>query len=284
MSEHQPDDVSRRSAIKHLLGTGAAIPPCASNSLFPSQSARVLALVGDRYHNIDYIRTALGKTIGKDLGLSIAFTAETSALSSSTLKDRGLLIVFRDGLNWPNGYDDDDPPHINGPLVSDPPLPHWRGNPIPWMTTKQGRAVRNFVQTGGGALFYHNAPFISLHNRDFRDVLGAVTEEHPPIRPFKVKILKRDHPITAGVNDFVVTDEQHFVKFEQDPKSIFMESINEQGLAWKDFGVSSPAGWAFDFGRGRVCYLAPGHLLTALWNPEYEKIQRNAVRWLLRHS
>jgi hypothetical protein len=33
-----------------------------------------------------------------------------------------------------------------------------------------------------------------------------------------------------------------------------------------------------------VCYLSPGHLLNVLWNPEYIKLQHNAVRWLLRKN
>jgi hypothetical protein len=255
-----------------------------ASSVYPGRAAQALALAGDRYHNIDYIRTALGKTIAKDLGLGIDFTSEPRLVSARTLKSYRLLIVFRDGMNWPNGYDNDDPPHISGRFVSDPPLPHWLGNAVPWITDRQGVAIKDFVERGGGALLYHNAPFISPYNSDFRDVLGAVTEEHPPIRPFKVKILNRDHPITQGVNDFIVTDEQHFVKYEKDPNGIFMQSVNEDGLTWKNLGTSSPAGWALDYGKGRICYLAPGHLLTALWNPEYEKIQRNAVKWLLRNS
>jgi type 1 glutamine amidotransferase len=124
--------------------------------------------------------------------------------------------------------------------------------------------------------------YISPQNEDFRDVLGAVTLQHPPLRPFKVKIVNKEHPITRGVNDFVVTDEQHFVKYEKDTKYVLMQSVNEDGLTWKDSGTTSVAGWAYDYGKGRVCYLAPGHVITALWNPEYEKIQKNAVKWLLR--
>ena len=60
-----------------------------------------------------------------------------------------------------------------------------------------------------------------------------------------------------------------------------MESVNEDGLEYKEFGTRSAAGWAYDYGKGRVAYLAPGHLITAMWNPQYEKLQRNAIRWLL---
>ena len=47
---------------------------------------------------------------------------------------------------------------------------------------------------------------------------------------------------------------------------------------------SAEAVWAYDYGKGRVCFMAPGHLISALWNPEYEKMQRNAAKWLLREA
>ena len=85
-----------------------------------------------------------------------------------------------------------------------------------------------------------------------------------------------------GVKDFIVTDEQHFMTLDIDPKFVFMESINEDGLTHQNMGVSCHAGWSYDYGQGRICYLAPGHTIAALWNPEYEKIQQNAVRWLMK--
>jgi type 1 glutamine amidotransferase len=284
--------ISRRSAItkiKRALGltAGALTASPAFPSIYDRGEATAFALVGDRHHNIDYIRIALGKTLGKDLGISIDFSDELSLLHSRYLKGYKLLIMLRDGKLWSNGYPDESSnagylSSASPTIISDPPLPQRDTTPVPWITAEQGRAVKEFVQAGGSALFYHNTTYISPYNQDFRDVLGAVTEDHPPVRTFKVKITNHDHPITRGVRDFVVTDEQHFVKYERDPKHILMESVNEDGLTWKDLGSSSVAGWAYDLGKGRVCYLAPGHMITSLWNPEYEKIQRNAVKWLLR--
>ena len=63
------------------------------------------ALTGDRYHNIDYVRTALGKTLVKDQGISIDFTDELSLLTAQNLKPYKLLIMLRDGMVWPGGYE-----------------------------------------------------------------------------------------------------------------------------------------------------------------------------------
>ena len=58
-----------------------------------------------------------------------------------------------------------------------------------------------------------------------------------------MKITNREHPITKGVNDFVVTDEQHYVEYQPDSKYLLMESVDEDGLEYREFGTSSPAGW-----------------------------------------
>ena len=274
------EGISRRAALRGIglaLAGSSALPA----SVYGNKKVTALVIGGDRYHNMDYIRTALGKTLGKDLGLTLDFSDEVTLLATRFLKDYKMLIMLRDGMVFPTGYGAGGGPGGRG-VVSDPPLPPFEEKEVYWITPEEGKAVKDFVQGGGGALFYHNTTYISPHNQDFRDVIGAVTMEHPPLRPFKVKITNHDHPITRGVNDFVVTDEQHFEKFEKDPKYVLMQSVNENGLTWRDLGTSSVAGWAYDYGKGRVCYLAPGHTIAALWNPEYEKIQKNAAKWLLK--
>ena len=61
--------ISRRSAAA-LIGASPALP----FSVYGNRQATAFALAGDRWHNIDYIRVALGKTLGRDLGISIDFT------------------------------------------------------------------------------------------------------------------------------------------------------------------------------------------------------------------
>jgi hypothetical protein len=260
-----------------------------SGLLHAREKATAFALIGDRYHNSDYIRIALGKTIGKDAGVSIDFFDEVKLLDAESLQGYKLLIMLRDGMTWPDGYGDESSNagyvRTGSPkIISEPPLPKTEGKAYYWITPAQGKAVKDFVNAGGGVLFLHNVTYISPHNDDFRDVLGAVTQGHPPIRSFKVKVVDREHPITRGVKDFIVTDEQHFMTYQKDPKHLLLQSVNEDGLTYRDLGASSAAGWAYDYGKGRVCYLAPGHMISALWNPEYEKLQKNAVRWLLRQT
>ena len=286
--------IARRDALRWIGVTGAAGGVCASGLSFfaarlwaQTQTPTIFALLGDRYHNSDHYRTAFGKTIVRDMGLPMEFSDEVKLLTADHLAKFRILIILRDGINWPNGHGN---PQSNAgwwsqgqsKIVSDPPVPELDTRSVPWMTPAMGKAVRTFVENGGGALFMHNVTNVSLFNDDFRDVMGGAYQGHPNTRPFRVKITNHDHPITRGVKDFTVTDEQHYMEYQKDPKYLLMQSVNEDGLTFRDLGATAAAGWAYDYGKGRVVYLAPGHLITAMWNPEYEKVQRNAVRWLMR--
>jgi hypothetical protein len=265
---------------------GAALAPTFTRA---AQKATAFALVGDRYHNSDYVRVSLGRTIQRDMGVSVDFSDETRLLNTETLDGYRLLIVLRDGMIWPDGYPDEMTNAAwvatgRPPLTFDPPTPKTDAKPQFWMAPEQGRAVRHFVESGGSALFLHNTTHVALTNSDFRHVLGASYAGHPPIRTFKVKVTNANHPITKGVRDFIVTDEQHYMEYDKDRRHIFLETVNEDGLDYRMMGPTAPGGWSYDYGKGRVCYLSPGHLLTVLWNPEYIKLQQNAVRWLLRKN
>jgi hypothetical protein len=265
---------------------GAALAPRTARS---AEKASAYGLIGDRYHNSDYIRTALNRTIQSDLGVNIDFCDETRNLTAETLHGYKLLIILRDGMIWPDGYPDEstNAGWVAGgktPLVSDPPVPRTSAKAQFWMKPEQGKAVRQFVAGGGSALFLHNVTHVGLTDPNFRDVLGAAYAGHPPIRTFKVKVKNPNHPITKGVHDFVVTDEQHYMTYDKDPKYLLLETENVDGLTYKDLGATAPGGWAYDYGKGRVCYFSPGHMVSVLWNPEYVKLQHNAVRWLLRQT
>jgi hypothetical protein len=289
--------ISRRDSLRILGRTAGLIglggfaqgftlaPPVGGRR----RDGTAFALIGDRYHNSDHYRTAFGKTFVRDMGLTMDFSDEVRLLNPDHLSRYRLLIILRDGINWPDGHGN---PQSNAgwwsqgqhEIISDPPLSEMTPRSEPWMTEEMGRAVKAFVQGGGAALLMHNVTQVGVTNADFRDVLGAAYQGHPPIRPYRVRILNPNHPITEGVRDFVVTDEQHYMEYDKDRSYIFMESENVEGLDFRGLGPVAPAGWAFDYGSGRVCYMSPGHLITALWNPEYEKLQRNAARWLLREG
>jgi hypothetical protein len=292
----------RRDALQAVvaLTASAGLAPSVSPAMAGDSAengsrrrrATALALVGDAYHAADYVFNALNKTLVREAGVSVDFRIDPRDLDPAVLPHHRLLIIFRDAWIFPEGYWREPTvtrmgwPVWEGKLkiVSVPKVPAAPAKEVFWMTPEQGRAVKEFVRAGGAAMFYHNAHHSCSINRDFRDVVGAAPLLHPSVRPFKVKITNHDHPITRGVSDFVVTDEQHFFRYDKDPKCVLAKSVNEEGLTYMTYGSTSEAVWAHEYGKGRVCFLEPGHNLPTLWNPEYVKLQQNAARWLLRET
>src|SRR5438270_7139571 len=129
--------ITRRSAIAAIAGVSLAPRPGRS-----AQKGAAYSLIGDRYHNSDYIRTGLNRTIAKDLGVSIDFCDETSMLTAETLKGYKMLIILRDGMIWPDGYPDETTnagwvAGGKGKLISDPPVQPTAAKAQFWMKPEQ---------------------------------------------------------------------------------------------------------------------------------------------------
>jgi type 1 glutamine amidotransferase len=240
---------------------------------------RVLAYIGDRYHNPDYIHVALSRLF-RELDLPVDFTINFEEIDAARLQKYRLFVNLGSPLSWPNGYLGPDIYSYTSSLENPE---DWTGAKMEGAITEaQGQAIIDFVQAGNGLYAYHQCGYTSLYSKNYREVMGGVTLAHPPLRPFKVKVVNHEHPITQGVQDFMVNDEQHFLTFDKDPKYLILQSENIDGLTHGKHGTTAPGGWAYDYGKGRVVYTAVGHTIHALWNPEYLKVQKNAVRWLLR--
>jgi hypothetical protein len=63
--------------------------------------------------------------------------------------------------------------------------------------------------------------------------------EPPAQRPFQVRVVNKEHPITQGIHNFVENDEQHFVTYDKDPKYVLLESENIDGLEYEQYGKKS---------------------------------------------
>ena len=245
-----------------------------------TKQRRCVALIGDRYHNSDYIRVALTK-IFDGLDVKVDYTTLYDKLSADMLRGADMFLSLRDGMIWPGGYLGPDAyTHYEAGLENN------AGFPAPksqfWITEEQAGAVKDFVNAGGGFYSLHNNSHVSLTSKTYREVQGGAYIGHPTLRPFKVRVTNSAHPITRGISDFMVNDEQHYVEYDKDPKYKLLEAENIDGLTYEKYGTKSIAGWAYDYGKGRVVFTSPGHTIHALWEPEYVKLQRRAIQWLLR--
>lgn len=277
---------SRRSLVRSAGTAAAAGLTGLSSSKAISQSgehaarsSRALALVGDRYHNPDYIRVALDKVF-KELGIEIDYTIQYQQLSRELLKPYQLFVCLRDGMIWPDGYLG---PDAYAAYEADLENRKQFSTPEPktWITEEQGATLKEFVEAGGGFYALHNCSHISLSSKNYREVMGGAYVGHPPLRPFQVRPSDNEHPITKGIKPFIVNDEQHYVDYDKDRKHVILEAENVDGLTYENLGTKSISGWAYDFGKGRVVFTAVGHTIHALWAPEYLEVQKRSINWLL---
>src|SRR3954454_15647209 len=149
--------ISRRSMLRAsgLAGVGMA---SGMRSAFAAPTATAFALCGDESHNSDYIRTALSKTLVDGAGLTIDFTDQEKLLSYENLRKYKILIMYRDGLRFPDGYY--QAIYWNGKpedIASEPPLEKKLGGRREgWMTAQQGKAIKSWVEEGGSLWAFHN--------------------------------------------------------------------------------------------------------------------------------
>src|SRR5271168_3584210 len=109
--------ISRRGMLKTVAAVAAsgalggseawATPQAsAARQAVSGNRPRTLALIGDRWHNSDYIRVSLDRVF-KDLNLPIDYTTNYSDLSSGLLQPYQLFVSLRDNMIWPSGYSAD---------------------------------------------------------------------------------------------------------------------------------------------------------------------------------
>ena len=143
--------------------------------------------------------------------------------------------------------------------------------PLPSATGAELKVLEELWRRGeatiGGlrdALYPEGGPFLRL--------IGGTFNGHGPLERFRVIVLDHDHPITRGVDDFEVADEQHTPGHDHARVHLLLESRSSEGTA-------GAAGWAHQPGRGRVCYLTNGHTREAQDHPEFQRLVRNAALW-----
>ena len=184
-------------------------------------------LAGDQYHKAEEAHAGVGPVLEAS-GLDVHFTTDFASIDESLLVGKKLLIFHRDGMEWPNGHE---------------------GKPEAWMKPHQEEAIENFVLGGGSFLALHNSGWAYPWQGGYRRTLGGYFQFHPPLQPFKVHVVNSDHPIMDGITDYEIEDEQHFIWFDNDRVTLLLRSQGTDGR-------ESAAGWAYEYGQGRVAYQA----------------------------
>jgi hypothetical protein len=139
-------------------------------------------------------------------------------------------------------------------------------------------AVDAFVRSGGGMLALHTAVICFDGAPVWKELCGAAwnwdASSHPPAGPVAVTVTDagRTHPVTAGVDDFVVDDELYGDLDLVDGIVPLLEGT--QG------GATYPVLWAREVGVGRVVTDLLGHGPESIAHPVHRAVLGRAAAWI----
>jgi len=140
---------------------------------------------------------------------------------------------------------------------------------------------------GIGLLVLHHALVSYQHWPDYEQIIGGrypeadgkggvvttqVGYEHGVDVP--VVIVSKEHPITAGLVDFIIRDEIYWgFRVQSDVTALITTSHPKSG---------KPLGWTRQQGKSRVVYLQLGHDHSAYENPNYRQLVERSIRWVAK--
>lgn len=118
------------------------------------------------------------------------------------------------------------------------------------ITDEQLLGLLRFVEGGKGYVGIHSAADSFRDSPTYRAFVGGHFVTHPRYREYQVSVTEVEHPITEGMDEFVVTDEQYITSY--DPRNTLLATGLYKGTAY-------PVLWVKEWGKGRLFYNALGH-------------------------
>jgi len=135
----------------------------------------------------------------------------------------------------------------------------------------------NFVKGGKGFFVQHLATASFPKWEEFGKLCGRKwvmgTSGHGPRGVFEAKVVDRQHPITAGMDNFE-TDDELYAKLQGTGK---IHVLVEADSDWSK--KTEPLVFTLNYGKGRTVHNAFGHDRKALMNPNVQRIIVRGVEW-----
>lgn len=158
--------------------------------------------------------------------------------------------------------------------------------------------LRGAVAAGTGFTGWHGGIADSFRaSSDYLQLVGGQFATHPGKEPgarcgdqsdnflhhqVNLTALGREHPITAGLDDFELTTEQYWVL--HDDLNDVLATTTHPVRPWQPWHrpIVSPAIWTRQWGTGRIVVSTPGHSLDVLRNPNVRTVIERGMLWAAR--
>jgi len=138
------------------------------------------------------------------------------------------------------------------------------------LTDSQKNGLLNWINAGGGFVGIHSAADSFRDCPEYRAMVGGHFVTHPHYRQYMVSVADPTHPITEGLDEFWVEDEQYVTDY--DPRNnVLATALYKGGL--------TPVVWTKPWGKGRVCWIALGHDPKACRHEMFVTLLQRACLW-----
>ncbi|HXP63583.1 MAG TPA: ThuA domain-containing protein [Dongiaceae bacterium] len=236
-----------------LAGGGAVLAagPASAAPALANPRARVLLVTGVDYPGHLWRQTApvLAEAIRKDPRLEVFTVEDPHFLDSAALARYDVVVLHFE--NWEQ--------------------------PAPGVNAREN--LRRFVEGGKGVVLLHFAcgawhdewpEFVNIAGRVWG---GQKVRQHDPYGPFRVEIVKPDHPLVRGMAGFDTQDELYTCLTGEAPIQVLAQAKS------KVDGKYYPMAFVADCGKGRSFHCTLGHNVQALSVPAVQELFRRACAW-----
>ncbi|GBF77359.1 putative large multi-functional protein [Paenibacillus sp. 598K] len=212
-----------------------------------------------RWHNWEQTEPLIREALHEDAGIAVTSVTSIEALAEWDLSSFDTIIL--NYCNW------QDPAGISEPARA---------------------ALLAYLQRGGGLVVLHfaNGAFhFSLPEAgasdwpEYRRIVPRVWDHHDdsahdPYGTFTVEMVDREHPITAGIPAFEITDELYYDQRGDQEVHVLYEA---QSVVT---GRMEPLAWTSSYSGAPVVQTLLGHDAAAYESPEVREMLRRSVRWV----
>ncbi|HSI78519.1 MAG TPA: PVC-type heme-binding CxxCH protein, partial [Lunatimonas sp.] len=138
------------------------------------------------------------------------------------------------------------------------------------LSPDQEAAMKSFLEGGKGLIPLHSATGCFKNSDWYINTIGGQFASHGE-GEFTGKIVKADHPIMHGINEFTTGDETYVHQRINEDMEVLM--VREEN------GKSEPYSWVRNVGEGRVFYTAYGHDERTWQNLDFLNLVKNGILW-----
>ncbi len=148
------------------------------------------------------------------------------------------------------------------------------------LSPEQERALQTFVEQGGGLVAIHGASASFGNSAVWFNLIGARFAGHAPgTYTLPMTVVDPSHPITRGVRDFEIVDEEYTHRFAEGVRRDVLVRFRQRPPNTVEKAGNNDAVWTIRHGNGRVVYNCLGHGEEAWKNPAWLKLTVQSILW-----